>query len=550
MFGLNQKKIILFLIILLASLLRFFYLTGSPPALYSDEINQAYNAYSILKTGKDEHSNFLPVSLRSFGDWKPPLQTYLMIPTIVLFGLTELAVRIPNALLGALSVYLIYLLVLELFVKNKEKMALLTAFLLAISPWHLHQSRSAMLVLPALFFFMLGIYFLLKSFKKTNFLSLSSISFVLSMYAYYGMRLVVPLFLLVIFVKYANFFLVNYKTTLKSFFLGLFLLLPLIGGFLNEPNVIFGRAKNVSIFFDPGVRLRSGELQTEDGVMQIKPIISLFFHNKPYLYFLDILKRFLVHLDGQFLFLKGDIASPFRIPRMGVLFLVEAVLFPLGLFCLINNKAKFCFLIISWLVIAFLPASLTFLTPAHNRSFNAVIPLMILSAYGILNLLSRIKVKNLIVLTLCVVYMISLNFYLVSFYKILPQHYGADWLYGFKQLVSYINATNAEYAKVIFLPKTGMSYIYLLFYNHYPPELYQKEAVHNYIPDNLGFEYVKSFNKYIFFTKERPWEVLSHQMEKGEMYIGREEEIPKDAAKHEILYPDGKVAFRITYKDY
>lgn len=531
-------------------LLRFTGLSEFPPSLYSDEINQGYNAYSILKTGRDEHGAFLPVSFRSFGDWKPPLQTYLMIPAIAVFGLTEFAVRLPNALLGVLSVFLTYLLVTELFnsYRNKEKLALLSAFFLSISPWHLHQSRSAMLIMVSLFFFMLGVYFFIKSFNKSNKIFLSVISFSLSIYSYYGMRLIIPVFCLFLLLKYYKQLQNIYRKFILAILFGFIFMLPLIIGYIKEPNIVFGRAKNVSVFFDRGVKLRLSELQAQDVVYKVSPKISLFFHNKPHLYGLDILKRFFLHFEGQFLFLKGDTASPFRIPRMGVLYLFEAILFPLGLFYLIKNKEKNNMLLIFWLLIAILPASLTFLTPAHNRSFNAVFPFVVISSYGVLCLSELIKFKiKIISIFLTIMYIVSLNFYLVSYYKILPLNYGADWLYGFKQLVAYLSVENKQFSKIIFLPKTGMSYIYILFYDRYPPDIYQKEAVHDYVADNLGFEYVKSFNKYLFYTQDRSWEILSHQIGQGEMYIGREEEIPKEYAKYDVLYPDRKVAFRITY---
>ena len=85
---------------ILSAFLRLWHLGSIPSSLYSDEVDQGYNAYSLLKTGKDEHGKFLPVSLRSFGDWKPPLPTYLMIPSIMIFGLNEFAVRFPSAILG------------------------------------------------------------------------------------------------------------------------------------------------------------------------------------------------------------------------------------------------------------------------------------------------------------------------------------------------------------------------------------------------------------------------------------------------------------------
>jgi len=51
----NLTKVILVLIIALAFFLRFYKVTSIPPSLNWDETSIAYNAYSILKTGKDEN---------------------------------------------------------------------------------------------------------------------------------------------------------------------------------------------------------------------------------------------------------------------------------------------------------------------------------------------------------------------------------------------------------------------------------------------------------------------------------------------------------------
>lgn len=85
----------LFLIVLLASLLRFYHFTSNPPGLNTDETAIGYNAYSILKTGKDEYSQKFPLAFRSFDDYKPPLYIYLTVPSVAIFGLNEFAVRFP-----------------------------------------------------------------------------------------------------------------------------------------------------------------------------------------------------------------------------------------------------------------------------------------------------------------------------------------------------------------------------------------------------------------------------------------------------------------------
>ena len=70
----TYEKRWLFLIILLAFFLRIIKV-GSLPALYTDEAAFGYNAYSILKTGRDEYNQPLPLILRSFGDYKPALSS-------------------------------------------------------------------------------------------------------------------------------------------------------------------------------------------------------------------------------------------------------------------------------------------------------------------------------------------------------------------------------------------------------------------------------------------------------------------------------------------
>src|SRR3989344_5129167 len=117
----KKKEIITLLaIIILAVVLRFYKLGTTPPSLYWDEVSLGYNAYSILKTGFDEHHHFLPLTnFAAFGDYKPPGYIYATVPSIALFGLNEFAVRFPSALFGTLTVFLAYLISKKLF-KNEN----------------------------------------------------------------------------------------------------------------------------------------------------------------------------------------------------------------------------------------------------------------------------------------------------------------------------------------------------------------------------------------------------------------------------------------------
>jgi hypothetical protein len=71
----NYLKIILILILALFS--EVFTIASTPILLNPDEAALGYNAYSILQTGKDEHGQSFPLHLKSFGDYKPALYTYI-----------------------------------------------------------------------------------------------------------------------------------------------------------------------------------------------------------------------------------------------------------------------------------------------------------------------------------------------------------------------------------------------------------------------------------------------------------------------------------------
>src|SRR3972149_866909 len=196
-----KNNLSLIFIIILATVLRFYQLGQNPPSLNWDETAHGYNAYSILKTGRDEYGYRLPLSFRSFDDYKPPIYTYLVVPSIAVFGLNDFAVRFPSAFLGVLAVLFSYLMVFELF-KRKE-IALLAAFFLAISPWHLQFSRVAFETNSATFWSVLGTWAFLQGSANTGkkfvlWMSLSAFAFGANLFMYHNARVFIPIYTLML----------------------------------------------------------------------------------------------------------------------------------------------------------------------------------------------------------------------------------------------------------------------------------------------------------------------------------------------------------------
>src|SRR3990167_10335974 len=189
-----NKKILLVTILLVAAVLRIYKLGANPPHLTPDEAALGYNAYSILKTGRDEYDELLPIVFKSFGDYKPGLYVYLTVPSVAVFGLTEFAVRLPSALMGVLAVYLLYLIIKKLF----NSLEIIASLMLAISPWHIHFSRGAWEINLALTLALAGIYMFLLSLKNQKYLIWSAGLFGLTLLTYQGAKLSTAIVILIL----------------------------------------------------------------------------------------------------------------------------------------------------------------------------------------------------------------------------------------------------------------------------------------------------------------------------------------------------------------
>ena len=134
------------LICIFAFAIRFYRVSSVPPALSWDEVSIGYNAWSILKTGRDEHGKYFPLdTFVSYGDYKPTLPVYLTVPFVFMFGLNEISVRLPSVVFGTFAV-LFVLFALRSFViffkrqfrfKERSIFALIAAGVLSLSPWHI-----------------------------------------------------------------------------------------------------------------------------------------------------------------------------------------------------------------------------------------------------------------------------------------------------------------------------------------------------------------------------------------------------------------------------
>lgn len=188
------KTPILFSIILLIGIFaRTWEYADLPPGLNVDEASIGVEAYYLYKYGMDRYGMTYPVHLISWGSGQNAFYAYLLIPFVALKGINAFSVRLPMMLAGILAMPLMFIAGKKLL---GEKFAFLAMFFLAVSPWHIVNSRWAVESNIMPFLFLAGFTALTLANSKNWWFVVSSVFLALCLYAYGTAYLGVPVFLL------------------------------------------------------------------------------------------------------------------------------------------------------------------------------------------------------------------------------------------------------------------------------------------------------------------------------------------------------------------
>lgn len=545
-----MKKIInnktLVLIVFLAAILRLYRL-GEYPALNADEAAIGYNAYSLANTGLDEHGNAWPVHFQSFNDYKPGGLFYIVLPFVKLFGLNEWSVRFPAAVFGVLSIVAIYFLVKE-FTRGNKKYTLtplVASFILAISPWHIHFSRGAWEVNVATFFILVGIYLFIKGTKNPHLFALSMLAFVASLYTYHAARLLVPVLGLglLFFYRKILFGKNNIRLFFGSLLFSVIILIPLVSGLLGQAGS--ARASGVSILADRGyidrINVNRGRMENPNSLM------AKILYNKPKEIVLEFSQNYFEHFWGEFLFLSGDEIQRNKVPDFGELYYWQFPFLIIGVFVAMKNREKWQ-TVLFWLLIAPIPAALTFQSPHALRAQSMVIPLSIITAIGLSVVWGMLRERSRFacsvgVTVLMVVVAWDASRYLHNYWVHMAKAYPYSSQYGVKELVKYLDRKYSNEREILVTTRYDQPYILFLFYSQYPPKSFQAKHVLTG-RDEFGFSTVPSYDRYVF--KKIDYDT-DRKMHSGALIVGTDEEIIEGAnVLDNIVGQNGFLYFQIV----
>lgn len=498
----------LYLVILvgLSLLLRVIFTTVTPPEMFGDELDVGYQAYSLLKTGKDIYSQVLPIYIHSLSEWRAPVIVYQIIPGIAFLGLNEHGVRMSEIVMGAIAPVIIFLIALQ--TTKSKGMAMFAGLTMAVMPWHTHFSRMAGFgVVTLTNFLMLAVLLVLRRRYV-----LSALFFALAFYTYNSAFVFIPLLLILLAILG--------RSTLKlSFWLILGVLcLPLV--YITFLGPVAGRFNQLSIF---------SSSEVVDKIVQYRPyhspLVGRLLYNRPGVWLEMITSNYLKAFSPEFLFVRGDPVYRHSPQVVGGLFPIFAPLVVIGVIALIRRKS---WLWLGWLLLAPIPSALTVDGGFHaTRLFLMVPPLAVAIGAG----LSQLRRPALAIVS--IIFLVSFAWVGIYYFTDYPRLSWVWWHVGYKDIMTQLPKLAQGYSHVFINNTYEPSLVRFLFWTKYDPARFQQEftldqSINAVAPDYDGFSLG---DKYFFgqFSQNAIEAGITNSIKSGDLYlISQREDVAGD----------------------
>lgn len=493
---LKEKKyqIAVTIILAIGMLIRLIDIDKLPNAVNVDEISSGYEAYSILNYGIDRNGNFMPAFLVAWGGGQNALLTYLIIPFFKIFGPSIFSIRLPMAILGCISLCIIY----SLFKKiGNKKIALVGLIFFAICPWHIMKSRWGLEsnLFPDLI--LIFIYLLIKGLEeKRIWYYLSFVIAGLSAYSYGTSYFFLPVFIiptLYILIK-------KKKITLKEAILGLG-----ITAIVAMPIILYVIVNtfNLQQINLPFVTIPKLE------VNRYKEITSIFSK--------DFINNSISNLKEGFkvILYQNDNLPWNTLNNYGIIYMFSIIFTVIGI---INEFKKNKWMDIKYnfiFNICFIVSIILMIIcePNINRINVMWIPIIY---YTIIGIYIIINIDKSYIIPIAIIYAIFFMLFLANYEKENFDIYGT-FEGNIEDPIKYVK--NIENKEIYITNQIKEPYIYVLFYNQYNPKDYIDTV--EYYNKGEEFEQVKSFGKYHFEP------IKSIENPKDNIYIINKEDINK-----------------------
>lgn len=509
--------------------LRVAALERVPPPLNVDEAVNAYDAYSLLKTGRDQWGRPWPVTLRAFNDYRRPATIYSAMPFMAVFGLTIFGIRAMAAFWGWWTVVFTYRLARDMF---GARAGLAAALLLALSPWHIAFSRLGVEVSgPLLCALVAGLDCGWRWYRtrRAGWLVAAGIAFAVALYSYTTAQAFIPLLLLTIGTIFWRELWQQRGAVLLIGVLLVLLVAPLVYAVLANSES-WNRLNTISVFADP----------------QAQGWKTVFW-------------QWLGHFTPDYLFLRGDAQPVHHAPGFGQLYWIEMLLVPLGLVGLLRHRdRRAALLLLSWLALGPIPAALTRQDMGSANAMRGIAGLpawAILSGLGLATVMAKKPTRvsrpkatpsiNLGRAALVGVLLGALAWnaavVLRNYFTVFPVQHARDFEYGVREAMEYALTHENEYETIVLTNWISQPHIFAVFFAQYDPRAFQQ--THAPYGDRLSEKLTAWGDKYMTGDVDQLYGEMAHGL-----FIARPHMLPDVAPALVIHHPDGSPAFKVITK--
>jgi 4-amino-4-deoxy-L-arabinose transferase-like glycosyltransferase len=451
----SVQWICLLAIVALAAVVRIYGLKDLPAGFFCDEAGLGYNAFAIASEGTDENGNSFPLFFWSFGtSYKNPAFIYAAAPLVKLLGLSEFSVRLTSALYGIGTVVALFFLGRALM---GAWVGLFAAFFLAIAPWHVHFSRIAFELISFPFFFVIGFAFFVTWSRGRKTLPAAMFFFGLCFYAYAIANLFVPLFVVGATLLYLPSLLRRWRESLLAFIVLVATISPI--GVL-----YFTRQDLTTQYFRNTTTLRPEEpLATQ--AERVWRFYQQFF-------------------SSEFLFERGDPIVRHAVPDFGELYPFYLPFLIVGVLVAAFRRDRCTKLVLWWLLLYPLGASLMTEIPSATRSFIGAPAFCLLTAMGfgaILWAIGRVLVWRPLALTAQAAGLIAAGYLLYPQVEAYARAYIEEYpkrsapgiggfQYGYRESIQYMETQRSNYDLLMLTAvDVNQPQIFPVFYRAMPP---------------------------------------------------------------------------------
>ena len=466
----RTERIAVIALLCLGFALRLMCLAELPLGLNQDEASAGYDAWAIMSHGIDRCGNRLPILLEAWGSGQNALYSYLAIPFIAVFGLSELTVRLPMALSGCAALVIFWLLARR---TRGKRFGICALFFLALCPWHIMSTRWALEsnLLPTML--LVGIYFTVLARERHWMLMPAAIFFALSLYAYGTAYFFLPFFLIfaVLWLRRS----LRPASFISSLCVFILIALPIsLCQLRNALGLPAGSFLGITLPALTESRQAATSILGGGG-------ISTAFEN-----FYSLLKLLLTQSDGLSF---NSVAAGGIFYFFGLPLIIAGICRSLYSLSKTPQEAPMLAALCCAIICSF------FINININRINMIWLPLIYFAALGLDLLLCKLDSLSLVPLAGI---LLSFAFFFSAYQKDLGEDGNANYFPGLGDAIEYVDALQPESAFISYY--VNQPYIFALFYTHTPPDEFVSTV--DYLNPNGAFRWVSSFGYWSFGDSE------------------------------------------------